>query len=204
MTGGGGSNCRRASRLLDKGLCLGAADPPIDPGSNAMANPVYEFDPVTHITAGALGLPGNRVFYIQAERGLDRVTLLCEKEHVQELAKAIDEMLDKLEEEFKLARAPIPTVDEVKMTIKEPVEPLFRVGAMALGYDANRDRMLFVAQETLSEDEDRDPQEVRFFATRAQMQTLSAYAKDVVGRGRSPEQRAHQIEAHVRRNGHGE
>ena len=169
-----------------------------------MANPVYEFDPVTHITAGALGLPGHRVFYIQAERGLGRVTLLCEKEHVQELAKAIDEMLDRLAEEFKLARPPAQAVDEVKMTIREPAEPLFRVGAMALGYDANRDRMLLVAQEALSEEEDRDPQEARFFATRAQMQALSVYANDVVERGRSPEQRAYQVEAYVRRNGHGE
>jgi uncharacterized repeat protein (TIGR03847 family) len=169
-----------------------------------MANPVYEFDPVTHITAGAIGIPGQRVFYIQAERGLDRVTLLCEKEQVQALAEAIDEMAGKLEEEFKLARVSDMVFDEVKMTIKEPVEPLFRVGAMALGYDANRDRVLLVAQEALSGDEERDPQEVRFFATREQMQALSAYARDVVQRGRSPEQRVLQIEAYVRRNGHGE
>ena len=169
-----------------------------------MANPVYEFDPVTHITAGALGVPGQRVFYIQAERGLDRVTLLCEKEQVQALAQAIDEMAGKLEGEFKLARVPAMAVDEVRMTIKEPVEPLFRVGAMALGYDANRDRVLLVAQEALSEDEERDPQEVRFFATREQMQALSTYASDVVQRGRSPEQRVLQVEAYVRRNGHGE
>ena len=169
-----------------------------------MANPVYEFDPVTHITAGALGLPGQRVFYIQAERGLDRVTLLCEKEQVQALAEAIDEMAEKLEEEFKLARAPSLAVDEVKMTIKEPVEPLFRVGAMALGYDANRDRVLLVAQEALAEDEERDPKEVRLFASRQQMQALSTYAKDVVQRGRSTDQRVLQAETYVRRNGHGE
>src|SRR5512143_55746 len=106
-----------------------------------MANPIYEFDPVTRITADALGQPGHRTFYIQAERGLDRVTLLCEKEQVQALAEAIDEMAAKLEEELKLPRVPATPVDEVKMTVKEPVEPLFRVGAMALGYDANRDRV---------------------------------------------------------------
>jgi hypothetical protein len=75
---------------------------------------------------------------------------------------------------------------------------------MALGYDANRDRVLLVAQEALSENEVRDPQEVRFFATRVQMQALSTYARDVVQRGRSPEQRVLQVEAYVRRNGHGE
>jgi uncharacterized repeat protein (TIGR03847 family) len=169
-----------------------------------MANPVYEFDPVTHITAGALGLPGQRTFYIQAERGLERVTLVCEKEQVQALTEAIDEMAEKLEEEFNLARVPAMAVDEVKMTVKEPIDPLFRVGAMALGYDANRDRVLLVAQESLDEDEERDPQEVRFFASREQMLALSAYAKDVVQRGRSTEQRVLQAEAYVRRNGHGE
>ena len=47
-----------------------------------MANPVYELDPVTHITADAVGTPGHRIFYIQAERGLDRITLLTEKQHI--------------------------------------------------------------------------------------------------------------------------
>jgi uncharacterized repeat protein (TIGR03847 family) len=169
-----------------------------------MANPILELDPVTHITAGAIGQPGHRVFFIQAERGLDRVTLLCEKEQVQALADAIEEMAQNLEQEFGLARHADLVADEVAMTIKEPVDPLFRVGAMGLGYDANRDRILLVAQEALAEEEERDPREVRFFATRAQMEVLSQYARDVIGRGRAPEQVALQAEAHARRNGHGE
>jgi ketopantoate hydroxymethyltransferase len=90
------------------------------------------------------------------------------------------------------------------MSVREPVEPLFRAGAMALGYDAGRDRVLLVVQEAVGEEEERDPREVRFYASRAQMQALSAYARDIVARGRSPEQRALQVEAHSRRNGHGE
>lgn len=168
-----------------------------------MANPIIELDPVTHITAGALGKPGQRVFFIQAEKGPDIVTLLCEKEQVLALAEAVDEMVQNLEEEFGLARHEGVKVDEAAMAIKEPVDPLFRVGAMGLGYDANRDRILLVAQEALAEDEARDPRETRFFATRAQMQALSAYARDVAGKGRPPEQVALQAEAYVRRNGHG-
>jgi len=90
------------------------------------------------------------------------------------------------------------------MLIQEPVEPLFRVGSMGLGYDENRDRILLVVQELLAEDENRDPLEVRLFASRAQMQVLGAHAKEIIPRGRSPEQRTLQIEAYVRRNGHGE
>jgi uncharacterized repeat protein (TIGR03847 family) len=169
-----------------------------------MASPILEFDPVTHITAGALGKTGERAFYIQAERGLDRVTLLCEKEQVQALSEAVDEMVDNLQAEFGIAPEKPAPFDEVKMSVREPAEPLFRVGAMALGYDAGRDRVLLVVQEAVGEEEERDPREVRFYATRNQMQALSAYGKDVVARGRSPEQRALEAEAHVRRNGHGE
>lgn len=168
-----------------------------------MANTIVELDPVTHITAGAIGKPGQRTFFIQAEKGGDIVTLLCEKEQVQALADAVDEMVQNLEDELGVARHPDVQVDEAVMAIKEPVDPLFRVGAMGLGYDANRDRILLVAQEALDEEEDRDPLEVRFFASRAQMQALSAYAHDVVGKGRPPEQVALQAEAYVRRNGHG-
>jgi uncharacterized repeat protein (TIGR03847 family) len=169
-----------------------------------MANQVYEFDPVTHITAGALGQPGHRTFFIQAEHGIDRITLVCEKEQVQALAEAIDDMLTNLEEELGLARHENLVVDEAVMAIREPVDPLFRVGPMGLGYDVVRDRILLVAQEALAENEERDPLEVRFFATRGQMQVLSAYAQDVVRRGRPPEQVILEAEAHARRNGHGE
>jgi uncharacterized repeat protein (TIGR03847 family) len=169
-----------------------------------MANPIFEFDPVTRITAGALGEPGHRTFYIQADHGLDRITLLCEKEQVLALAEAVDEMLNNLEKEFGLSRKEDVVVDEVDMIIKEPVDPLFRVGSMGLGYDADRDRILLVAQELLAEEEQRDPREVRLFGNRDQMQLLGTYARNIVEKGRSPEQRALQSEAFFRRNGHGE
>ena len=169
-----------------------------------MANPIIELDPVTHITAGAVGEPGHRTFYVQAERRSDRVDLICEKEQVQALADAIDEMAQNLEQEFGLTRPTDLAVDDAAMTIKEPLDPLFRVGAMGLGYDANRDRILLVAQEALAEDEERDPREARFFATRAQMEVLCRYAREVIGHGRSPEQVGLQAEAHSRRNGHGD
>ena len=169
-----------------------------------MASQVYEFDPVTHMTAGAIGEPGHRTFFIQAQYGFDTITLLCEKQQVQALTEAVDEMVANLEEEFGITRHTGLVVAAATMALKEPVDPLFRVGAMGLGYDANRDRILLVAQEALEEGAVRDPREVRFFATRAQVQVLSEYAKEVVGRGRSPEQVVFQAEAHIRRNGHGE
>ncbi len=169
-----------------------------------MANPIFELDPITRITTGAIGKPGQRTFYIQAQRGLERIDLLCEKQQVQALAEAIDELVGNLEQEFGVTRHTDLEVDEATMLLSEPVDPLFRVGAMGLGYDASRDRILLVAQEALAEGEERDPREVRFFATRAQMQVLSIHAREVIGRGRPLEIVALQAEAHARRNGHGE
>ena len=167
-----------------------------------MSNPTHEFDPVTHVTAGAIGTPGHRTFYVQAEQGLKRVSLLCEKEQVRALAESIDEMMANLEEEFGVARHEDLVVDEAAMAIKEPVEPMFRVGAMALGYDASRDRILLVLQEALGEEESHDPVEVRLIVTRSQVQVLGSYAKDVVGQGRTTEQRVLEADVFVRRNGH--
>ncbi len=168
-----------------------------------MANTIIELDPVTHITAGALGKPGHRTFFIQAERGLDRVTLLCEKEQVLALAEAVDELIESLAEETGLARHEGLKIDEAAMAIKEPVDPLFSVGAMGLGYDTGRDRILLVAQEALDAGEEHDPREARFYATPAQMQVLSAYARAVVDQGRTQAQVVLQAETYVRRNGHG-
>ena len=87
-----------------------------------MANPIIELDPVTHITAGAVGQPGQRTFFIQAERKSDRVDLVCEKEQVQALADTIDEMAQNLEQEFGLTR-PTNCRLNAAMAIKEPVDP---------------------------------------------------------------------------------
>ncbi len=168
-----------------------------------MANTI-ELDPVTHITVGAVGQPGHRTFLLQAERGHDRITLMCEEEQVQALTDASDEMAQNLEQEFGLTRQRDLKVDEKVMAIAEPADPLFRVGAMGLGYDATRDRILLVAQEAVPDEEERDPIEVRFFATRAQMEALCEYGRDVISRGRSPEKVMLQAEAYVRRNGHGD
>ncbi len=43
---------------------------------------VFDLNPVDRITTDAVGEPGRRVFYLQGRKGLEVVTLICEKEHV--------------------------------------------------------------------------------------------------------------------------
>jgi hypothetical protein len=60
-----------------------------------------------------------------------------------------------------------------------------------------------VAQDAAEAQGAAEAREVRFFATRSQMQALSSHARTVIGQSRPPEQEARQTEAYARRNGHG-
>ena len=74
---------------------------------------------------------------------------------------------------------------EEKMRINPPVDPLFRVGEIGLGYDAESDQVVLVAREMLAED--AQPEEanvVRFWCTRAQVRALARWGIEVAAQGR--------------------
>ena len=56
----------------------------------------FELDAPDHFTAGAIGPPGERVFYLQARQAGALVTLKCEKEHVRALGRYFGSTLSKL------------------------------------------------------------------------------------------------------------
>lgn len=149
----------------------------------------FELDPVTKIAAGAVGEPGQRVFYLQARSADQVVTLLVEKEQIRALAESIEQMLDALPEPHE-AEPEIPPDDA---GIEEPLLPEWRVGPMALHYDEARDRIVLIASEAVPIDESEpepDPEAMpdaataRFVATRAQARALAEHAEEVVEAGR--------------------
>ena len=103
----------------------------------------FELDAPDHFTAGAVGNPGERVFYLQAKQGRRLVTLKCEKEHVSALAEYLAGLLVKLG-----ARETTPS----EASLVEPIEPMWDVGAIAIGYDEQSDRILVVANEMIEEE----------------------------------------------------
>jgi uncharacterized repeat protein (TIGR03847 family) len=160
----------------------------------------YEFAAVDRITFGALGPPGRRTFYLQARSGLDRVTLLVEKDHVIALSEGTEEI-------FKSAGYPEESIewDADSMALEEPVEPAFRVGTMAIGYAEDRDLVLIECRPPADADPDVDPDadvdpdvdpalglggglergpSARFWITREQLEALSAYGMIVAAQGR--------------------
>ena len=52
-----------------------------------------DVDPCDHITADAIGTPGQRVFYLQAYQDQRTITILIEKTQLQSLAIGIEQFL---------------------------------------------------------------------------------------------------------------
>lgn len=143
----------------------------------------YDLDPVTRITTHAVGEPGQRVFYIQARRDRQLITLIAEKEQVRALAQAINQLLDDLTEKNPLLSSGDDIVLVSDMSLEEPLESSFRIAQMGLGYDVDRDMVVLVMQG-LQEDEFELAPTARFSATRQQMRALSEHAGQVVAQGR--------------------
>jgi uncharacterized repeat protein (TIGR03847 family) len=147
--------------------------------------PIRELDPLTHLVADAVGVPGKRTFFLQAASGTDQVTLLIEKEQVATLAVRLDEWLRQLAEDRPEDPDEVAAAEAGEMALREPLVPDFRVGQLQLVYDPERDRVVLAAAE-LAEGEEGDPggQEVHLVATRAQLRRLASHGARIVGAGR--------------------
>ena len=146
---------------------------------------VIDLNPVTRITTGAVGKPGSRVFYLQGDTGKERVTLICEKQQVQSLGVGIDQFLQDLQRKFPDLLTPVGSYFEPDMELQEPLEPLFCVGELGLGYDEDTDRVILVAQEAQAEDANPDDAIiVRYWASRSQMLAMAQWGLNVAEKGR--------------------
>jgi uncharacterized repeat protein (TIGR03847 family) len=155
--------------------------------------PSRDLDPVTRLTADAVGDPGQRTFYLQAASGADQVTLLVEKEQVRRLAESLESWLPELAADRPEDPEEARVAEAGELALSEPLEPDFRVGQLSLSYDPERDRVLVVATELVAGEEQPeelapevvpDPQEVRLFVTMSQLRVLARRGSQVVARGR--------------------
>jgi uncharacterized repeat protein (TIGR03847 family) len=155
--------------------------------------PSRDLDPVTRLTADAVGSPGQRTFYLQAASGADQVTLLLEKEQVRRLAESLQSWLPELAADRPEDPEEARVAEAGELALSEPLEPDFRVGQLSLSYDPERDRVVVVATELLAADEQPEelppelapePQQVRLVVTRPQLRVLARHGSQVVARGR--------------------
>jgi uncharacterized repeat protein (TIGR03847 family) len=177
-----------------------------------MPNVEIDLNPVDFVTVGTIGPKGQRVFYLQAGQGTQLVSMVVEKEQTWALSEALRELLDDLDKR----RLTTTTVDmsRMDMDLHEPIEPVFRVSRMGLGFDEDNDRVVLIMQELMigegdlpdtddgeeeddidptglepllpdPEDESDRPSVVRLWCSREQMRALSIQAADIVKAGRA-------------------
>jgi uncharacterized repeat protein (TIGR03847 family) len=150
-----------------------------------MPSEEINLQPVTHILVDAIGPPGKRVFYLQGWQENRSVTLIVEKFQIQSLAIGLDQFLAEIEEKNPDLSQASADYEEEKMHILPPVDPLFRVGELGLGYDTDNDLLILVARELIAEEQDAEEAGVvRFWCTRSQLRAMSSWGIEVASRGR--------------------
>jgi len=144
----------------------------------------FELPEADWATVGAVGEPGQRVFYLQARQEDQLLTLKLEKQQVAALAQFLDEILSDL-----------PTPEEPggseAEALVEPVTAEWPVGTLQLAYDTVADRIVILAEE-IGEDDEEDPEapdtEDRAAAhiglTRSQAALIIRVGTDLVNAGR--------------------
>ncbi len=145
-----------------------------------------DVDPCDHLTADAIGKPGQRVFYLQAYQEQRTITIIIEKAQLLSLAIGIEQFLAQISQQNPELEEASGDYVEHMMRINPPVDPLFRAGEIGLGYDKDRDRVVIFAKELLTEEFEPDSgSQVRFWATRTQLHMLARWGQDVASRGRA-------------------
>lgn len=150
-----------------------------------MPNLDLELNPTISLKLDAIGKPGQRTFYLQGSDDHQTVTLLIEKFQVQMLALGIEQFLNELKKRFPDLPAVESEYDEKAMRLTPPLDPLFRVAAMSMGYDADTNFSVLILREgKISEEAEDKPSMVRFWCTRSMVSGLAVWAQELVGRGR--------------------
>ncbi len=128
----------------------------------------------------AVGEPGQRRFRLMAIIDGETSIVWMEKQQLQALGLALDQMLDQLPE-----RGPDLGAADVPLDFDTDTRRQFRVGKMELGYDERRDRLVIVAHDLNADDEDDAPSSrLSCRLTRSQARELSVDAAQVVAAGR--------------------
>jgi uncharacterized repeat protein (TIGR03847 family) len=135
-------------------------------------------------TAGTVGPPGQRVFYIQVREDEVTVSLRCEKQQVAALTEYFDGLLNDLE--------PAPYgVSANDLGLAQPVEAIWTVGSIGVAYDEPSDRIVVVLEEITEVDDEIDGVEtpgasVKVRLNRSQVSAFVRHSRELVASGRPP------------------
>jgi uncharacterized repeat protein (TIGR03847 family) len=156
--------------------------------------PFYMYDPPNRFVAGAVGQPGERTFYLQASDASRVTSVSLEKFQVSQLAERLDELLDEVLRRTGMTSAAPSTDSSDDGPLDLPLMEEFRVGAIALAWDGDTDRVVIEAQEEsespvepLADDVPSDgPGVLRVRITPQAARAFARRALRIVAQGRPP------------------
>ena len=141
----------------------------------------FDFERPDFFTTGAVGKPGDRVFFLQARETGRLITLKCEKEQVRALAEYLGGFLTRL----GAPKGKVPA----DLDLLPFAEPAWIVATLGVGYDEEHERIIVDAHELLEEEEEgqragEEPASARVRITREQAQAFVERAKELMKGGR--------------------
>lgn len=142
----------------------------------------YEFDEVDTFTTGTIGPPGQRTFFLQVRAEGERIAVKCEKQQTSAVVQYLRKVLSDLP---PAEDRPLPGTLEVT----QPIEAVFVLGPIGLGYDQSGDRILVQLEEVGEVDEEGNSIDdggghVRLSLTRGQASAFCDHADRVIEAGR--------------------
>lgn len=101
----------------------------------------HRFEFPDRFVAGTVGEPGQRTFFVQARKGNQLVSVLCEKQQVEVLAEHLERILDELAQliEGAVEVPPQRTAARDLDPLDAPLSEDFRAGTMTIAWDGNLD-----------------------------------------------------------------
>jgi len=145
-----------------------------------MERPEIDWDDTDAFTVGTVGAAGRRVFFIQARRAGQVVSLKLEKQQVAGLAEFLDGIMGDL--------PPVdgPATQQATETgFDDPVEADWVVGSLGVTYQQSTDRLVLIAEELLRDD-DLVGAQARFPMRRELVAAFIIRARQLVAAGRPP------------------
>ena len=140
-----------------------------------------DFGLAEHVKADAVGEPGQRRFRVRVATGLGTGCFWMEKEQLQALGMALDQLLAQLRSN-KVGRSEPPAPASESGDFPATFTHEFSVGRLGLGYDDERDQLVLLIhdQEAVLE----GPPTLQVRITRGKAGTLSAEITTTVAAGR--------------------
>lgn len=133
------------------------------------------------IKADAVGEPGERTFRLRIQSPSGAAQVWMEKEHLQALGMAIDQLLAQLRSN-KIGESESPSSASESGDFPNSFGIDIRVGRLGLGYDDEKDMLVLLAHELESDAE--GPPSLTCRIARGRMRTLSGEITNVVAAGR--------------------